>query len=122
MGGKSTKQKMDYILDVHWDITETPEKNLFIKLPNNIHSIYILCPIMVKDNKVEMLKLRANNTCNIIPYMSVFRGIYDIYKSYKYQIVRYAEDNDLPIKLFLKKLKFIENNNKIAYYKVILTD
>ena len=77
---------------------------------------------MVKDNKIETIKLRANNTCNVIPYMTVFKSIYNVYRSYKFQIVRYAENNDLPIKLFLKKLKFIENKNKIAYYKVILTD
>ena len=40
MGGGNSKPKMDYILDVKWDITESPDKSLCIKLPNNITNIF----------------------------------------------------------------------------------
>ena len=126
MGGKSSKEKVNYILDVSWDITESPEKNLFIKLPNNINGIDILCPINIKQPnntlKIETIKLRANNICNVIAYMDIFKSIYNVYRHYKCQIIRHAEDNDLPIELYFNKLKFIQNSNKISIYKLILTN
>jgi len=126
MGGKSSKEKINYILDVNWDITESPERNLFIKLPNDINGIDILCPINIKQPnnklKVETIKLRANNTCNVISYMNIFKSIHNVYRHYRCQIIRYAEENNLPIELYFSKLKFVENSNKIGIYKLILTN
>ena len=126
MGGKSSKEKINYILDVNWDITESPERNLFIKLPNDINGIDILCPINIKQPnnklKVETIKLRANNTCNVISYMNIFKSIHNVCRHYRCQIIRYAEENNLPIELYFSKLKFVENSKKIGIYKLILTN
>jgi hypothetical protein len=123
MGGKSSKpKKTDYILDVSWDITESPDKNLFIRLPKNIKGIHILCPIQTSKLQIEIVKLKAHNTCNVIAYMDVFKSIYNVYRTHRYKIIRYAEENDKDVKIFFKGLEFIKNENNIGIYKLKLGD
>jgi len=122
MGLRNSKTKTDYILDVNWDITESPDKNLFIKLPNNITTMHILCPIRTKELNIEILKLKAKNTCNVIPYLDIFKGIYNIYRHHRYKIIRYAEENNLPIEIYFKQLVFKDAKNKVGTYNLKLTD
>ena len=122
MGGGNSKPKMDYILDVKWDITESPDKSLCIKLPNNTTSLVILCPVKLKKLIIESITIKSKNTSNIIPYLDIFSAIYKLYYNYKYRIISYAKDNNLPIEIYFKQLIYIKHEHKDAIYKLVLSD
>jgi hypothetical protein len=123
MGNNSSKVlDFDFVSKIKWDITESPDKNLFIKLPDGIKGIQINCPIHATQFTTETIKIKAQNTSNIIPYLDIFKEIYKVYKVHKHKIINYAEKNDLPIEIYFSRLIHIKNKNNISIYILELTN
>lgn len=113
---KKSKKSIPSIIKIHWDITQNPQKHLYVIVPNNVNKVNIICPIHLETIKKKIITIKVKYPGNYISYYEIIDKIYDVYRNYKHKITKFK-----PEKIFFKDIQYINTENNEANYKVLLS-